>query len=78
MKPSVRMFAKIVFIAILLEVFLFNFKFWTTMTYDPISMSITNVGEGLEKKVITLSFLKVVTILTLKLTESMKRLKMYT
>lgn len=50
MKPSVRMFAKIVFIAILLEVFLFNFKFWTTMTYDPISMSITNVGEGLEKK----------------------------
>lgn len=50
MKPTVRIFAKIVFIAILLEVFVFNFKFWTTMNYEPRPVEITDVGIGLEEK----------------------------
>lgn len=50
MRKTSKKIAFIILVAVLLEVFLFNFRFWATMGYEPIEIEITNVGPGLKQQ----------------------------
>ncbi|MDO4300792.1 MAG: hypothetical protein Q4D26_05315 [Clostridia bacterium] len=48
MNRSVKNYIFLILIAIILEVFLFNFRFWESLSYVPIELEVTQTGEGLE------------------------------